>query len=606
MRTVRWQFLALMMAAALFIASLFLRLSQPPAPAPTSTAAPVGTAFADATATSQTVNVALQATEAPTQPAANLPPVYREALVGQLSRLNPVFADLNPVDADVSSLIFEGLTATNAYGEPTARLAERWTISSDGLDYIVYLRQNVLWQDGVPFTSADVEYTMAILRAADFPGSSELNAFWRTVETQALGDYIVRFRLTQPLGIFLDRLRIGILPEHALRGTSAAQLATHPFNLSPIGTGAYQLEELRGDGVVQQVDLLPAPVYRERTSDAYALDRISFLLFNSFEEAQAALDAQTVDALAARTRSERQPLFLTANQRNLDTNNQLENTLGVLIFNWQNTNTPFFRDQRVRVALQAGLDGASVIERALGNRALPADSPLMLGSWAYQADLPWASYDPAYAQSLLVTAAERLEATTDQATPIPPSDNISPGAPPTPTFAPTPVSTLFAFAILTPDDPDLISLAQEIATQWSQLNLNVTVDAVPLDVYRQRLDNSEFDTAIVELSLGESADPDVYNFWDQGQYPDGDNYGGVDDRRLAVLLERARQDWYGVNRVRDYTAFQQLFAERAIALPLYYPLYTFVTAPRVQGVQLGFIGSPADRFRNIGQWSLLP
>jgi hypothetical protein len=45
---------------------------------------------------------------------------------------------------------------------------------------------------------------------------------------------------------------------------------------------------------------------------------------------------------------------------------------------------------------------------------------------------------------------------------------------------------------------------------------------------------------------------------------------------------------------------------RAIALPLYYPLFTFATAPKVQGVQLGFIASPADRFRNIGDWSIKP
>ena len=102
----------------------------------------------------------------------------------------------------------------------------------------------------------------------------------------------------------------------------------------------------------------------------------------------------------------------------------------------------------------------------------------------------------------------------------------------------------------------------------------------------------------------DSADPDVYSFWHQGQYPDGLNYGGADDRRASELLARARREPYGVNRMQDYRAFQNLFVERAIAIPLYYPVYTFVTRANVSGVQLGYLGTPADRFRNIADWNV--
>jgi peptide/nickel transport system substrate-binding protein len=116
------------------------------------------------------------------------------------------------------------------------------------------------------------------------------------------------------------------------------------------------------------------------------------------------------------------------------------------------------------------------------------------------------------------------------------------------------------------------------------------------------LESGDFDAALVELSLGDSADPDVYDFWHQGQYPDGKNYGGVSDRLISELLERARQDVSGINRAEFYRQFQQEFVERAIAIPMYYPLYTYATSARVDGVQLGFIGTPSDRFRNIGDW----
>jgi len=82
--------------------------------------------------------------------------VLVEALVGRIVKLNPLLATYNPVDRDITSLIFEGLTTTNEYGEIIPDLAESWVVSSDGLQYVVILRDDVLWQDGIPFTARDV------------------------------------------------------------------------------------------------------------------------------------------------------------------------------------------------------------------------------------------------------------------------------------------------------------------------------------------------------------------------------------------------------------------------------------------------------------------
>ncbi|MFW5748883.1 MAG: hypothetical protein ACOCYT_04640, partial [Chloroflexota bacterium] len=68
------------------------------------------------------------------QPAGDDVPTYTEGLVGEVRRLNPLFGPLNPVDADISSLIFEGLTTINSYGEVIPRLAEEWVVSFDGLE----------------------------------------------------------------------------------------------------------------------------------------------------------------------------------------------------------------------------------------------------------------------------------------------------------------------------------------------------------------------------------------------------------------------------------------------------------------------------------------
>lgn len=612
MRANRLPLIALVMAALLFAATLFYRVSQP-APAP-ETPPP-------ATADPGLVQTPLATAAIPTfTPDAHVPAVntgasvvYREGLVGTVQRINPLLASLNPVDADISALIFEGLTAINQYGEPMPALADHWIISADGLEYVVFLRDDILWQDGVAFSAADVLYTTSLLRSPDFPGDAALRQFWSTVEVEQLGDSIVRFRLTQPLGSFLEQLTIGLLPEHALRGTTAANLAAHPINLAPIGTGPYQLAALRADASgVREVDLRAAPTFssrREAQASPYTLDPVTFVLYSAFEAAQNALAAHAIDTLAATTPAQREDLFLLSNNAGLDVYNQIENRLGALIFNWQNPDKPYFRDQRTRVALQAALDVPAIIERVMANSAVPADSPILPGSWAYLANMPWAPYDPARARTLIQQAADRVQrvnaAGEDAPTAVPDSGQVAPGADPTPTPTTAPPPTVrFEFSILVPDDPVLVQLAQEIAAQWSQVGVTALIATAPPEEFRRRLDDGEFDTAIVEMGLGNSADPDVYDFWHQGQYPEGENVSGVDDRQISILLERARRDPYGINRVQDYADFQREFAEHAVALPLYYPLFTFVAEPRVQGVQLGFIGQPADRFRNIGAWTL--
>lgn len=587
LRGYRWQLLTLVMAGVLFVAALSTRLTDSSVPAESTPAT------AEPTLTPAPTIPPTDALAVPLPPETTSASVstFVEGVVGEVQRLNPLFAGLNSVDQDIVSLIFEGLTRLNQYGEPVPALAQDWVISADGLEYVVRLREDVLWQDGTPFTAADVALTMALLRAPDFPGPAELGAFWRTVETEQLGPHLVRFRLTQPLGSFLDKLRIGILPQHALAGTTAAQIATHPFNLTPVGTGPYQLESIRtDDGLrVRQIDLRVAPAYRQRPEgqDGYAVSRMSFRIYDTFDDALNALRAGDIDGLAASGRRERAPLLSVTKAGGFQTHTTLEPTLGSIIFNWQRSSVSFFREQRVRLALETGINRSSAIERWLLNSAVQANSPLLPGSWAYDANLNWPPYDPSTARSLLETANLRTANTDDSA------ETDAEASP-----------YLLRFEILTPDDPALVNLVNEFAAQWGQLNIGVTVVSASADDYRRRLEAGDFDAALVELSLAGSADPDVYPFWHIGQYPDGFNYGGVDDRLIAESLERARRDPSGLNRAIHYKDFQRLFVERAIALPIYYPLFTYVVAERVSGVQLGFVGTPPDRFLTLRNWSV--
>jgi peptide/nickel transport system substrate-binding protein len=584
MRGFRWQLMAFVVSIVIFGMVVYLRGADTPQPAPTQTALPP-TSTVQLPPTTTPLATTPFATQQPvaleTSQPSNDVPTYTEAVVGQVQRLNPLLAPANSVEADITSLIFEGLVRINEYGEPVGNLAQNWVVSRDGLEYVFQLRQDVLWQDGIPFTADDVIFTLSLLSSRDFPGLAEQSQFWQTVEVQKLGSHLVRFRLAQPLASFPTALTVAMLPEHALRGTTGAQLVSHLFNLTPIGTGAYQLAALRSsDGVtIESVDLRVAPTYRQRPEgqEGLAIERIRFQIYDMYDAAVNALAAGSVDGLAARNMNEREALMPIAG---VNIYTDVEPTVGMLIYNWDEGDRRFFSDPRVRSGLQIGLNRVNPVESILLNRAVVADSPLLFNSWAYDGSLQYPATDPTRARGLIETATQR-QSTDAEST----EETVS-----------------FDFSILTLDDPLITRMAQEIATQWSQYGITVTVEAVDAETYQQRLTDGEFDAAIVELHLG--VDPDVFAYWHIGQYPDGLNYGGTADDRVSEILERARQESNGLNRVDLYREFQQLFINRAVAIPLYYPLYTYAVSERIDGVQVSYISQPADRLRTIRDWRI--
>ena len=113
-RGFRWQLILLMLAIVVFMTSAVFRLSrqksqlQPEAPTPT-----LETSRAPTTEATEAPRPELSATaslETVTGHSIEPRPAYREGLVGTVRRLNPLFAHLNSVDRDISSLIFEGLS----------------------------------------------------------------------------------------------------------------------------------------------------------------------------------------------------------------------------------------------------------------------------------------------------------------------------------------------------------------------------------------------------------------------------------------------------------------------------------------------------------------
>ena len=101
-------------------------------------------------------------------------------------------------------------------------LAERWSWQDNYRNLVFFLRKDVKWHDGQPFTSKDVKFTFDVVREAkDAPAKLRLNPrkeWYSNVDAiEAPDAHTVVFRLKRPQPSLLTMLASGyspVLPAH--------------------------------------------------------------------------------------------------------------------------------------------------------------------------------------------------------------------------------------------------------------------------------------------------------------------------------------------------------------------------------------------------------
>jgi ABC-type transport system substrate-binding protein len=175
---------------------------------------------------------------------------YSEGVAGTVSRINPLYDSFNEVDADLTALVFSGLTRLGPDGNVLPDLAESWDISDDGLTYTFHLRSRVTWHDGEPFTADDVVFTYSAIQDPNFRGEPDLEELFRSLSVSKIDDSTVEIRVTQPFAPVLAHLTVGILPAHILKTLDAEALYSGPFSQRPVGTGPFRLTDVSSEHAV--------------------------------------------------------------------------------------------------------------------------------------------------------------------------------------------------------------------------------------------------------------------------------------------------------------------------------------------------------------------
>ena len=347
---------------------------------------------------------------APSQPV--IGGVHSEALVGQIIRLNPILDTSNQTDRDIDRLIYHGLLHFNSRGIPVPDLAESWAISADASLYTFTLREDAVWHDGEPVVSDDIVYTFSKLQDDDYPGPADIHELWKQVNIIRLDDRRVQFQLPESFAPFLDYLTVGLLPDHLLRGVSAGDLIGHPFNLDPVGTGPFRLDQyILDEDLITGVSLV---AFDEFYGQRPFLERIEFRLFENEQEALAAYgngEIMGIGHIGENILDE--ALSLSA----LNVHSATLPRMGMIFLNLQNPEKEFLSEKLIRRALALAINRQWIIDQVYQGQAVKPIGPIMAGTWAYSENVQAIPFDPIEAAQILENEGWELPAGATPGTP---------------------------------------------------------------------------------------------------------------------------------------------------------------------------------------------
>lgn len=300
----------------------------------------------------------------------------------------------------VSGNIYEGLLRYSKTLEPLPGLAESWSVGADNKVYTFKLKPGVTWHDGKPFTSADVLFSINMLREVH---TRARNNLVQVEKVEAPDDLTVVFTLKQPFGPFLGIFEVGsmpMIPKHLYEGTD---FKTNPNNNAPIGTGPFTFKEWQKGSFIR---LAKNPNYHIKGKPY--LDEIYWQIIPDAAARSVAYETGKVDVLPGGS-IENFDVPRVSKLKDTCITGEGWEFFSPLAWMWLNNRAGPTANKKVRQAIMFAVDrnfARDVIWNGLGKVATgPSASSIKF----YTDDVPKYPFDPAKAKALLKEAGYKGE-----------------------------------------------------------------------------------------------------------------------------------------------------------------------------------------------------
>lgn len=295
---------------------------------------------------------------------------YIEGLVGSPRFINPVYAQADDVDRDLTELIYSGLMKYNEKGEIVLDLAKEYKILEDGKIFEFYLKEDLLWSDGKPLTADDIIFTIKAIQNPSL--KSPIRASWLGVKVEKFSELGIRFELRNPSVVFLENCTLKILPKHIWEDISDQNFPLSIYNLKPIGSGPYKVKEITQDkeGNIKSLELMTNPNYY---GNLPYIQRVIFSFFSNEDELVLAFNSNQIKGFSLIA-------FLPEKNQKLKNDGFFEyrplipRYFAVFL---NPEKSKILTDKKVRQALNYGTNKEEIINEVLSGQGRTVDSPIL-------------------------------------------------------------------------------------------------------------------------------------------------------------------------------------------------------------------------------------
>ncbi|MEW6113991.1 MAG: peptide-binding protein, partial [Thermodesulfobacteriota bacterium] len=487
-----------------------------------------------------------------------------EGSIGDASVLLPVLAMDNASFA-ITGRIYNGLVKYDKNLQLVPSLCEKWDISEDNLRIRFYLRKDVKWQDGEPFTARDVEYTYKVYIDEKTPTAYSTD-FKRVDKFSSLDDHTVEVTYEEPYAPALGSWTTSILPAHLLAGKD---ITKSPLKREPIGTGPYKFTEWKtGEKIVVDAnnDYFEGRPYISRVLTRIIPDPATMFL---------ELKAGRVDQMGL------SPLQYSRQstgkwwEENFRKYKYLSFSYAYLGYNLQDWK---FKDKRVRQALTSAINRESIVQGVLLGLGVVAHTPYKPDTYWYNPNVKKWPYDPDLAKRLLAEAGWK---DTN-------GDGIleKDGKP-------------FEFTILTNQGNEVRkNAATIIQSDLKKVGVKVNIQVIEwAAILKNFIDKRRFEAIVLGWGIG--LDPNQIDIWNSEKTKEHQlNFMSYDNKEVDWLLEQGVKTYDRAERKKYYDKFQEIIAEDQPYTFLWFGNALPIISARFHGIE----PAPAGIEYNFDRW----
>jgi peptide/nickel transport system substrate-binding protein len=490
-------------------------------------------------------------------------------------------------------------------------LVDSWEISEDGTSITFTMRQDYVWSDGTPVTTADIAYAWEGISRAEELGL-DIPAVFITqyIESVDIVDdytFTVNYLVASCQSIaYAASLGSPLAPSHALGPIE--ELNDSAFNQNPtVFGGVFTFGELRAaeqTSLLANTDYIDGDVLPTGFIQRYVPDQtvqVEQFLAGETSFINGPPVGRRADIRAYGEETGAQVYSFPGNTWDYFAMNYADPSNPQNAFDEAGEpidqgNHPIFGDNRVRQAVALLIDVDAIMEAAVFGEGDRMTSFIIPASWAYADDLPFISVD-AEAAAALLDEAGWIDDDNDPATP-----RVAQGA----MYAED--GALLSFTLFTNEgNSRREAVGTIIQDQLGALGFEVNFQTLDFNVLLDVIDSQTFDSFILGWRNGYPDDPDATQLFTTASdiVASGSNFTSFHNERFDELNALANNpletDGCSVEaRSEYYREMQEIFQEE---LP-YVPLFTISGMYAAQANVEGFNPYPSQLLWNINTWTI--